>query len=288
MSDTRDFRTATRSEPRHKDLLISYDPAVEASYFEHDFGLFVLEGRIVQGEPNAHPWILSVHGARADYTKADFVTLGLRDRGYSTLGISLSGHSAASGVPLRETTLGSNIAEAEAFYSYLDTTRKRKIIAYSLGGTPAVKVLGAHSDEVDRIVLFGPGMYDTRAYLAPFGRPFGSVIRRPFSYLDNDLLPILRKYRGRLLLIMGEYDGLEPTEFGLPAGGAVGEMTIDGVKRYSPIPREVIDLIYTAVSPARRGMIVVPGADHAVVPWLRGHPEQGAALLDEIADFLRD
>ncbi|WP_157777896.1 alpha/beta fold hydrolase [Nocardia terpenica] len=277
-----------RNAPRNGDLLISYNPNVEASYFDHDFGKYSLEGRIVRNENAEDPWVLSIHGARADYTKSDYVTLGLRDRGLSILGMNMSGHNRVSPVPLEETSLDNNIAEAEAFFSYLNPSRRRKIIAYSLGGTPALKVLEAHIEEVDRLVLFGPGIYDTRAYSQPFGPPFSSVIRMPYSYRNNDLIPILKRYEGKVLLIVGEYDGLEPVKYGKPAGGAVGEAIIDGRRRYSPIPNEVIELLYNASPSGQCRMITVRGADHAVVSWMRDHPEEAKPLLDEIGDFLKD
>jgi len=137
-------------------------------------------------------------------------------------------------------------------------------------------------------ILRAPGIYAAGAYSAKYGEPFRTVIREPYSYLENDVVPILKEYRGRLLLVVGEYDGLEPAHYGKPAGTAVGDIVIGGVQRYSPIPRDVIELIYNALPAAQCQLLTVPGADHAVVPWIRNHPEVGATLLNEIAEFLSD
>ncbi len=258
-----------------------------SSYFEHNFGEYSLEGRILYNSRNKEPWVLSIHGARSDYTKSDTVTVGLRDRGYSILGFNMSGHNPASKISLEQTTLGNNVKETEVFYSHLDPQRKKKIIAYSLGATPALKTLGIHLDEVDRIVLFCPALYSARAYDKPFGEEFRRTISEPFSYRENDVIADIEAFQGKLLLIKGEYDALDPVAYGKPQGTSAGKVEIDNKGYYSPIPKEVMEMIYHAVSPERREMIIIPGSDHGVVPWIIDHPVEGALILDKIAAFLR-
>jgi len=261
-------------------------PVAKSSYFEHDFAEYSLEARILYNENNETPWVLSVHGARSDYAKSDEVTVGLQKRGYSILGFNMSGHNDASKIPVEQTTLGNNIKETEAFYSYLDPQRKKKIIAYSLGATPALKALGAHRDEVDKVVLFGPGIYSTRTYDTYFGEEFRSIVTTPFSYRDNDVIQILQAYQGELLIIRGEYDGLDSVTYGKPLGTSAGEVHINDQHYYSPIPKEVIEMICNAVPTNRCKMITIPGCDHGVVPWMVNHQNEGEKILNEIALFL--
>ena len=257
-----------------------------SSYFEHTFGEYSLWGRILYNSRHEEPWLLSVHGARSDYAKSDTITVGLQDRGYSILGFNMSGHNPACKISLGRTTLGNNVKETEAFYSYLDQQRKKKILAYSLGATPALKILDMHLDQVDRIVLFGPALYPVQAYGKHFGEEFRKTISEPFSYRENDVISNLAAFQGKLLLIKGEYDGLDPVIYGKPQGTSAGKVAIDNKICYSPIPKEVIEMIYNVVSPEKREIIVVPGSDHGVVPWITHHPVEGALILDKIAEFL--
>lgn len=259
----------------------------EDSYFENNFGSYSLRGRILYNTEHDQPWVLSVHGARSDYAKSDTVTAGVRDRGYSVLGFNMSGHNPGSNIALEQTTLGNNIRETEAFYSYLDKRRKKAIIAYSLGATPALKILDSHLDEVDRIVLFGPAVYSVHAYDKTFGEEFRKTTSKPFSYRGNDVIAKLEAFPGKLLLIKGEYDGLAPLAYGKPPGTSAGKVEIGGNVYYSPIPQEVIEMILSAITPERREMIVIPGSDHSVVPWITAHPTEGASILDRIAVFLQ-
>lgn len=268
-------------------LWFNESPPCQAVYFEQSFGSYALEGRILYNDENMDPWILSIHGARADFTKSDAVAFGLQKRGYSMLGMNLSGHSEAGVLKPEQTTLGNNVAEVEAFYKHLDPSRKKVVIAYSLGGTPALKLLEKHSDEIDKLVLFYPGIYSKDAYNKHFGTEFRAVITEPFSYQKNDTIELLRSFQGKLLLVKGQYDGLDPEKYGKPAGGSAGEVEIGGRKYSSPIPKEVIDLIYSVIPESRREMIEIPLCDHSVVLWMRDHPVEAERLLDRIDDFLR-
>lgn len=262
-------------------------PPGRAAYFEHTLGEYALDGRILYNQANDDPWVLSIHGARADFTKSDAVTFGLQERGYSILGMNLSGHSQAGVLEPEQTTLGNNIAEAEAFFGYLADGRKKTIIAYSLGGTPALKLLESHADEIDKLVLFYPGIYDKTAYDKPFGQSFREVIRQPFSYRNNDTIQLLQAFKGRLLLVKGQYDGLDPEQYGKQAGGSAGEVIVDGTTYYSPIPAEVIDMVYDAVPVDKRQLIEIPQCGHSVVLWMREHTDEAKELLDSVDTFLK-
>ena len=147
MTERKNLPPTPYNKALSRDLLLNYDDSLDnCLYFEHNFGEYALEGRILYNEQGEMPWVLSVHGARSDYTKSDVVTLGLRERGYSILGFNMSGHSVASKIPVESTTLGHNIREADAFYSYLHPQREKKLIAYSIGATPALKILEKNLD----------------------------------------------------------------------------------------------------------------------------------------------
>lgn len=270
-----------------QDLWFQESPPGRAEYFEHPFGDYASEGRILYNETGKKPWILSIHGARADFTKSDAIAFGLQERGYSLLGMNMSGHSKAGVLDPEQTTLGNNVREVEAFFNYLGDRHKKTVIAYSLGGTPALKLLENHADEIDKLILFYPGIYSKDAYDKHFGTGFRDTITRPYSYRDNDTIKLLHSFKGRLLLVKGQYDGLDPEEYGKSAGGSAGEVKVGGITYYSPIPKEVIDLVYDAVPKDRRQLIEVPRCGHSVVLYMRDHSSEATELLDQIGTFLR-
>src|SRR5882672_12643157 len=137
----------------HAELAFADSPPGHATYFEEDFGLYKLEGRILYNLSGDDPSILSVHGARGDYTKANPISFGLQQRGHSLLGINMSGHSKAGILRPEQTTLANNILEVERFYGHLGASRPRTVIGYSLGGTPALKLLQKHATEIDKLIL---------------------------------------------------------------------------------------------------------------------------------------
>lgn len=270
------------------DLWFKDEPPGKAAYFELPFDGYSLEARVLFNEKNEEPWILSVHGARGDFTKSDVIAFGLQERGYSLLGMNMSGHNDKTGVLKPEqTTLGNNVKEVNAFFGNLDKNRKRVVIAYSLGGTPALKLLEQHADEIDKLILFYPGVYSKEAYSKHFGEELRSVISKPFSYRNNDTVELLRSFKGKLLLIKGQYDGLDPEEYGKPAGGSAGDIEVNGQHFYSPIPKEVIDIVYDAIPEDRRELIEIPNCDHSIVLWIRDHKAEAEQLLDKIDSFLK-
>jgi hypothetical protein len=100
-------------------------------------------------------------------------------------------------------------------------------------------------------------------------------------------MELLKAFQGKLLLVRGEYDGLDPVDYGKPAGTSVGEVVIDGQKHYSPIPKEVIDMILGAVPNERRTEIVIPHCSHAIMPYAREHPKLLKRLISDITAFLQ-
>lgn len=274
-------------EPRNQqDLYFDDQPPGQVAYLEEVFDDYTLEGRILYNSNHEEPWIISVHGARADYTKSNAISFGLQERGYSVLGLNLSGHSKAGVLQPEQTTLANNVSETEKFFGRLNPQRKKTVFGYSLGGTPALKLLEKHAGEIDKLVLFYPGIYTKDAYDKHFGAEFREAITQPFSYRDNDTVELLRSFKGKLLLVVGQYDGLDPREYGKPAGTSAGEIEVDGKQYYSPIPKEVIDMVFEAVPEARRQLITIPECDHSVILWMRQNPEKAEELLDQIDAFL--
>ncbi|HXH26372.1 MAG TPA: hypothetical protein VNG90_00590 [Candidatus Acidoferrum sp.] len=262
-------------------------PPGEAVCFEHDFGAYSLEARILFNQARDWPWVMSIHGARADYTGANPTNFALQQHGISLLTPNLSAHNAASPIPLEAGTPQQNIDEASAFYQYLDPVRPKTLIAMSLGAVSALKILSQQLDEIDKVVLFGPAVYPVAAYDKHYVTELPPVLRA-VGYRDNDVIEPLSRFRGKLLLVKGEYDGLDATKWGKPAGHAAGEVEINGAKHYSPIPKEVIDMIIGAVPDGRARLLEIPGAGHSFNTWARQNPDKAPSFIAQIADFILD
>jgi pimeloyl-ACP methyl ester carboxylesterase len=160
------------------------------------------------------------------------------------------------------------------------------VIGHSLGGALALKLAQAHRASVRRIVLFCPALYAEAAWQQPFGSPFKSAISVPYGFLDSPSLDFLRTFDGKVLLVIGEYDGLRSTAFGGIPGTSAGMQQMSARVINSAIPYEVIEAIEKSLPPHQFRKIVLPGCDHAVSTWLRENPLHTAELANEIAQFI--
>lgn len=272
----------------HDALLFSDAITDNIAFYQRDLGRYALEARVAYNGAHEDPWVLSVHGARSDFTVSDEVTRRLQEGDFSILAMTMSHHSDAIPEVAKDTCLQDNIDEVEAFFGDLIAARPKIVIAYSLGGTPALKLLEQHSDEIDKLVLFYPGIYDTAAYNQPYGEAFKAAITQPYSYRNTDVITLLERFQGDLLLVKGEYDGLDPEAYDGVAGGSAGYIVVDGKTYYSPIPKEVLDMVYGAVPEERRQLIEVPDCGHTVTTWMRDHPAEADQIVATIQTFLNE
>ncbi|MBX8575204.1 alpha/beta hydrolase [Pseudomonas cichorii] len=269
-------------------------PTGPARYFSQAFEGYELEGRILANaaSPDALPQVLAIHGARSDYSKLNGILYPLQASGVASLSFNLSGHNTTTDIQLADTSLGNNLQEALRFAACMGT-HFDTVIGHSMGGALALKVAEAHKASVRKIILFCPALYSDVAYQQPFGEPFKSAISVPYSFLDSSSLEFLNEFEGELLLVIGEFDGLESTAFGKVAGTSAGTVTIDQGTPHeriinSPIPYEVIEAIEKNLRPHTFRKFVLPGCDHAVSAWFRNNPEYARDLAQEISGFLNN
>jgi pimeloyl-ACP methyl ester carboxylesterase len=231
------------------------------------------------------PKVLAIHGARSDYSRLNAILYPLQALGIASLSFNLSGHGPGADVALEDTSLTHNLQEALQFAGHLGG-ELNTVIGHSLGGALALKVAQAHRASVRRIVLFCPALYAEAAWQQPFGSPFKSAISVPYGFLDSSSLDFLRTFDGKVLLVIGEYDGLRSTAFGGIAGTSAGTQQMGARVINSAIPYEVIEVIEKSLGPHQFRKIVLPGCDHAVSTWLRENPLHAAELANEIAQFI--
>jgi pimeloyl-ACP methyl ester carboxylesterase len=257
----------------------------KAGYFRESFENYDLEGRVLFAKDEHWPQILFIHGARSDYTEMNALLTAMQQQGVSTLSFNMSGHNRCSSVSVYQTSLQQNLQEAESFYRHLQADMPHTVMGHSLGGALAVKLAVRFPEKINRLVLFCPAVYADAAYPVHFGRDFTQAISSPFSFLNSEIFAYLKKFTGKLVLIMGEYDGLPSKNFDKPAGVSAGEIDIGGQKKYSPIPFEVVEQIKTAITKERFLSLLIPDCDHDIAGWLRQNPENCNELVKKILSF---
>lgn len=256
-------------------------------FFAQLFAGYQLEGRVLAGSAGetSTPKVLAIHGARSDYSRLNAILYPLQAQGIASLSFNLSGHTPNPDIALESTSLAQNLQEALQFADHLGGVLNT-VIGHSLGGALALKVAQAHRASVKRIVLICPALYAEAAWQQPFGPPFKRAISVPYGFLDSPSLKFLRTFDGEVLLVIGEYDGLQATAFGGIAGTSAGTQQIGAREINSAIPYEVIEAIEKSLAPHQLKKIVLPGCDHAVSTWLRENPPRAVELANEIARFI--
>lgn len=260
----------------------AYYPEVLVQTQSH--GTYNLEGRLLAQNPDTPPNIIVIHGARADFTKGDDIVLPLHEKGLSILSATTSGHGAAglqSDIPF---SLDDNLTEAIAFSNLLQDTN-RVAIGFSMGGTTAVRLVAQNPEKYSKLILFYPTAFPDTAYPIPFGtKQFGDIASEKGTFLNSSFFDVIKQFSGKIMLIKGEYDGLDPKAFDRPQANTVQTVTIEGREIYSPIPPEVFSKILQLRPDTR--YVVLPGADHRFSKWFESHPKDANFIADQLFDFI--
>ena len=260
----------------------AYFPEVSVHTSRH--GSYSLEGRILTNDPSKPASVMVVHGARSDFSGNDKLIVPLHEKGLSILSATISGHGVAgyqSDIPF---SLDESLQEALAFSKLLQSN-DCTLIGISMGGTTAVRLLQAEPHRFKRVVLFYPTAFPDEAYSVPFGTDeFRAIGNQKGAFLRSSFFDILSAFEGRILLIKGEYDGLNPADFQKGSENAVYTATINGREIYSPIPPEVFSKI-RAERPDTE-FFELPGADHRFSVWFKDHPEDLDVIVQKLFNFI--
>lgn len=260
----------------------AFYPEVTVSSPTH--GRYTLEGRLLSQDSSQPPSIMVIHGARADFTKADDVMLPLFHKGPTIPSATASGHGVAGHQTNTAFSLDDNLREAQAF-SQLLSNNHRVLIGFSMGGTTAVRLLAQNPDAYDKLVLFYPAVFNDEVYAIPFGTDeFRKIASKKGSFLSSSFFEVIRTFKGKIMLIKGQYDGLEPTAFGKDHENAVFNDYVDSKEVYSPIPPEVFSRIMELRPDTE--FFELPGADHQFAKWFASHPDDAKLVADKLYDFI--
>ena len=170
-----------------------------------------------------------------------------------------SGHGESSG-ELSSSSLKQRVLEAQTAIELFSTKEKLTVCGSSMSGYIALKMPAFF--DVKNIILFAPAIYDAQAYDVQFGKGFSEIIRQPDSWKNSDVLPLLEKFTGNLLVFIGKNDEV--------------------------IPKGVIDLL-DEHSPrvAHKEIIKFDDCPHAIHAWIDSHPKLKKQVAEKILKYCR-
>lgn len=232
------------------------------------------------------PELLAVHGARSSLESVDHLLAQLLSgENIQSVSLDLSGHSGQPDDTGEKFTLRRNLQEVQSIADIFKSSLT-SVIGYSLGGALTLKLAERYSNTLDKLVLMCPAIYSDDVYDSTFGDSFRGEITKPFSYLNSSSYGFLKEFSGRVLLIIGEYDGLRAVDHRGIEGSSAGWIVLNnGRTVYSPIPSEVIQGIEAAAN-HKLTKLVIPDCDHFVLSALKGNPILAEKVHMEISNFL--
>ncbi|MCW2269460.1 alpha/beta hydrolase [Pseudomonas sp. JUb96] len=255
-------------------------------FITESFDTYQQQARLLLPDVERAPPLFVVGGARSDFTRLNPLLYRLQALGIGSLTANLSGHSLASEPGAFEPSLGTNREEALRFHRHI-APRCQTVVGHSLGASIALK-LAAQQPAVDKLILICPAVYPDNAHDAPFGPAFKAAISKPYGFLDCDSFEFLRQFPGRVLLVMGEYDGLNSQVHGQGAGTSAGTLWLAGAQRYSPIPEEVTRALLKSVPPPHLECLLLSDCDHSISAHLRETPGVADQVAQTVAEFVLD
>ncbi len=182
-----DFRVAFESGELH--ATASWDPC---GSWHPAYALFL------------HGGGLSTSSENTRYLRAE-----LASEGVTSAAFDFSGHGRSGG-RLEDATLLRRQDEAMRVVDYLRPARPRMIVATSMAGHTACRVLDLLRP--DALVLLCPAAYEMRAESARFGPEFRAVIRATQAFGDSPAFEALSRYEGMVLVVYGSQDKVIPGE----------------------------------------------------------------------------
>lgn len=242
------------------------------------------QARLLIPDEERAPPLFVVGGARSDFTRLNPLLYRLQASGIGSLTANLSGHSLASEPGAVAPSLATNREEALRFHRHI-APRCQTIIGHSLGASIALK-LAAQQPAVDKLILICPAVYPDDAHGAPFGPAFKTAISKPYGFLDCDSFEFLRTFAGRVLLVMGEFDGLNSKVYGQGEGTSAGTLWLAGAQRYSPIPEEVTRALLKSVPPPHLECLLLSNCDHGIAAHLRATPVVADQVAQTVVEFI--
>jgi pimeloyl-ACP methyl ester carboxylesterase len=172
------------------------------------FDNYVLNGDYYYSEKPAIHKVLFLHGGGLKTTKEKFhkLRIDLLEKEIESYAFDYVGHGENND-ELYNTSLHHKVLQAKTFIDkYIDSSFS--IICSSMSGYIAIKLTELFN--VTSIVFFVPAIYTEEVYDVNFGDSFSNIIRKKDSWQNSDAFNIIRKYKGKILLISANNDDVIP------------------------------------------------------------------------------
>lgn len=220
-----------------------------------------LYGLISDTNAYKFPSILFLHGSGRKYGKEAVLYLINRLRkklNYNFLTFDFSGCGESTGY-----FKGSSLKKR--FFEAIQATQilsKPPVIAIgtSMGGYIAIKLL--EKFKIETLILFCPAVYDQSAFNVDFNKGFTEIIRIQDSWKNSDIFLSLKKYKGNILLIIGEKDEI--------------------------IPKELISVIFeSATNVKKKELVIISNCPHDIHTWLAHNHIEADKIAEKILEFIK-
>ncbi|MCJ8300934.1 MAG: alpha/beta hydrolase [Pseudomonadales bacterium] len=203
--------------------------------------------------------VLLIHGGgNSSSSKIHPLRIDLAERGIGTLAVDHLGHGKTAG-DIKKSSLMMRVEEVLSAIKEYPIVNILGTVSMSMGGHIAIKLQEILA--FNALVLIAPAVYTTSAYPVPFGEGFTNIIRQSGSWNESHIWPILEKFEGKMLVIIGEQDKV--------------------------IPHGIIDKMQRITKPEVAKIIVLKDVDHFVMTRLReGEKRHLDSLLDLMSSTL--
>lgn len=206
------------------------------------------------------PGFVFLHGAgTGTKERVQSIATPVVDSDLNILALDFSGHGESTG-ELKKSSLEKRVNEATTVINQFCIKANPLIICgSSMGGYVAIKLLEIY--RVDTLILFCPALYTQEAYSVQFDEGFTEMIRVPESWKKTDVLHLLQKFSGNLLVVIGENDEV--------------------------IPPQVIEFIMeNTPNVKRKELYVIPGCPHSINTWILSHEQELLMLQRKISEYI--
>ena len=146
-----------------------------------------------------------------------------------------------------------------AFTMFADHTKPLTVCGASMGGHNAAHML--EHFKVESLILLYAAMYNRNAFNLKFGSGFTECIRQFESWRDSEILDLLERFEGRLLIVHGQKDEV--------------------------VPMDVVNLFdqYSSRT-SEKEIIIIPDCPHRIFPWLKANdPKMHDYVLQKIVEY---
>jgi hypothetical protein len=208
---------------------------------------------------NNHMNIVSIHGAgpggkdAVSYLKKVFIT-----NGYNLLTFDHSGHGRSTGA-ISNSSLSKRVREALTLIRTKNIKEPFGLMGTSMGGHICLELLGKMN--IDKLILFCPALYSSKAYSLPFNQQFTKEIRKHKSYMNASIIENLKNFSGDFFLIQAEKDNI--------------------------IPEEVIEIYWkNAINCTKKKKLILKDTPHPIHKWAHSNREIRELIIKEINTFL--